>query len=110
MVPRLGATNPRTARIKVVLPEPFAPSTPTNWPAAMFRLMSLRTRWPPSARETLRSSMAFMGSLFRESAVDGIEFALHPSLIFQSGRLRLAGAHHRDIGRLRDVHHVLGDR
>jgi hypothetical protein len=30
MVPRLGDMSPRTARIKVVFPEPFGPSTPTN--------------------------------------------------------------------------------
>ena len=46
--PALGASWPRIARISVVLPAPFGPSTPMNSPGSMSKLTSDSTARPPS--------------------------------------------------------------
>src|SRR5271154_1892731 len=97
MVPRLGDTSPRTARINVVLPEPFGPKTPTNWPEGMSKLTSARTTRPPSVSETSRSAIACISLLLWERMIDRIEPARHPLLIRLVGRLGLCRPDDRDI-------------
>ena len=93
---RLGGTSPRTARISVVLPAPFGPSTPTNSPPAMSRLTPARMARPPSARAHVAEFDRVHAPLFRQRAIDRVEFAQHPRLVGLAGRLGLGRADDRD--------------
>src|SRR5471032_2946317 len=53
-----NGSNPSMARISVVLPAPFGPSTPINSPAATLKLASLRIDRPPSSSATCSTSSA----------------------------------------------------
>src|SRR5471032_156299 len=53
-----NGSNPSIARISVVLPAPFGPSTPINSPAATLKLASLRIDRPPSSSATCSTSSA----------------------------------------------------
>ena len=109
MVPRLGGTRPRMARISVVLPAPFGPSTPTNSHAAISRLTPSRMARPPSARRTSRNSMAFM-PLSAQRASTASSSLMHPGLVGLAGRLGLRRADDRDVRRLGQLLHARGDR
>ena len=56
--PLRGGSRPRIARISVVLPEPFGPSTPTNSSSRIARSMSARTVLAPNASVTPANSTA----------------------------------------------------
>jgi hypothetical protein len=56
--PPLSGTRPSTARISVVLPAPFGPSTPTNSPGSIEKLTSRRIVRPPSSSVTPSSASA----------------------------------------------------
>ena len=57
-----GVTSPRMARMRVVLPAPFGPSTPTNSASRTARSTSCRSRRPPTASVTPLNSTALKGA------------------------------------------------
>ena len=74
----LGGSSPRMARINVVLPEPFGPSTPMNSPGLIVKLASAKTMRPPirmlarsSATTFMILSLSFRGA--SEASEPGIE-------------------------------------
>src|ERR1700738_4377007 len=109
MLPWLAGTRPRTARMSVVLPAPFGPSTPTNSRGAIFRLTPSSTARPPSLNVTLRNSIAFMG-LLGERLMDAIKLAQHPTLVTLAGRFGLGRPDDGDVRRSGDLHHPICDR
>src|SRR5262245_16822638 len=58
MRPLTGPTRPRMARIRVVLPAPFGPSTPMNSPSAIARLISASTVVPAMAMVAWSTTIA----------------------------------------------------
>ncbi len=58
IAPLANGTSPSTARISVVLPAPFGPSTPINSPGSTLKLVSRKIVRPPSSSVTCSSSSA----------------------------------------------------
>src|SRR5579875_353041 len=94
--PSAGCNRPSTARMRVVLPAPFGPSTPMNSPARTARLTSARIVRSPmlslTPRVPERSWRCQSQRLFR-----GIELAQHPLDIVLSGRSGLGHADHGNV-------------
>src|SRR5579875_2564389 len=104
-------TSPRMARMSVVLPAPFAPSTPTSSPSSTARSTRSSTRRPPIARSTPWNSMALkaeillrpgIGGCLAQGAADGLDLRQYPLLIVHAGRLGLGHSHDRNVGPPRD--------
>ena len=95
-----GGTRPRIARISVVLPEPFGPSTPTNSPSPTSKPTSARIGTPPSDRVTWSKAMALKRRAPR-ALCRRVELVEHPADIGLALGHRLGDADDRDAGLLR---------
>src|SRR5262245_25649143 len=68
--PEVIVSSPASMRSSVDFPQPDGPTSTTNSPVAISRLMSSRMRWWPNDLERLRKETSVMGNSASQNVVD----------------------------------------